>query len=163
MDTCLVLWQSCLCITVLMPQRKRVGLVGWSTTVKLETARRGFTPSMERLTWSWSPPETSMQARSCFTIMAIGVKPQSLLTHGSNTETLTFFFSFFFFPLIYEFVPSAVQFLYGKRCDTWNVLFCIDAQTSAGEVYFLSGFYIFMKCSSHFLWEAGLHCERGFL
>lgn len=40
----------------------------------------------------------------------------------------------FFFPLIYEFVPSAVQFLYGKRCDTWNVLFCIDA--SAGEVYF---------------------------
>lgn len=160
MDTCLVLWQSCLCITVLMPQRKRVGLVGWSTTVKLETARRGFTPSMERLTWSWSPPETSMQARSWFTIMAIGVKPQSLLTHGSNTETLTFFF---FFPLIYEFVPSAVQFLYGKRCDTWNVLFCIDAQTSAGEVYFLSGFYIFMKCSSHFLWEAGLHCERGFL
>lgn len=161
MDTCLVLWQSCLCITVLMPQRKRVGLVGWSTTVKLETARRGFTPSMERLTWSWSPPETSMQARSCFTIMAIGVKPQSLLTHGSNTETF-FFFSFFFSVNIWI-CPVCCPVSLWKKMWYLKCFILYRCSNFSWWSIFLSGFYIFMKCSSHFLWEAGLHCERGFL
>lgn len=70
-----------------MQQRKRVVLDGWLTTVKLATARLGFTPSMEPLIWSWLLPETSKQRRSCCTTMVIGVNPPSWLTHGSNTET----------------------------------------------------------------------------
>lgn len=80
---------ACWCIIVWTLQRRQVVLEGWLTTVKLETVRLSSTPLMEPLIWSWWLPETSKQRRSCCMTTAIGVKPQSLLTLGSNTETLT--------------------------------------------------------------------------
>lgn len=72
--------------TVWTLQRNPAVLEDWSTTVKPATAKQSFTPSMEPLIWSWWLPETSTQKKSCCMTTAIGAKPQSRLTLGSNTE-----------------------------------------------------------------------------
>lgn len=74
--------------TVWMLQRKQTASGGSSTTVKVETAKRSFTPLTEAPTWSWWRPETSEQARSCCMTTVIAVRPRFWLILGSNTESI---------------------------------------------------------------------------
>ena len=82
----LILFNQCFFILVWTQQGKLPAWADWSTTVKLVTARLGFTTLMENPISYWWLPGTSTQKKSYCTTMGIAAKPLLVLIPGSNTR-----------------------------------------------------------------------------